>query len=125
MRLAVIETDAERINLAAVARRNGKLFRKKVFVDGYNLTVIEDDYEDERRKEPEPCYSLQKETKSKLLIRSEKCNGESNKFLCERFEVVDSYDDPQLSYNKIDVKATFFTYVGGFGKIFTRLIDRL
>lgn len=118
MRLALIETDDERNNLATMARRNTKLFQQKIFVDAYNLTVEDDDYQDEyERREPEPCYSVRKEPRSKLEIRSEKCNSESHKFLCEYVEVVDSYDDPSVGDTNVDVKATFFTYIGNFGKV--------
>lgn len=122
MRLAFIESDNERVNLAAMARKKSNLFKLKVFVDGYNLTVTENDYEDQRG-EPEPCYSIQKESKSKLEIYSERCNDKSYKFLCEHLEVVDSYDDPSHSDHLVDVKETFFTYMGDFGETFT--IDRL
>lgn len=116
MRLAFIETEDEKNYFASMARRNTKLFKKKVFVDSYNDTsvVVEDDYEYER-KTPQPCYSIQKDTKSKLAIHSESCNSESYKFLCEYVEVVAEYDDPPTS-DTLDVKATFFTYIGNFGE---------
>lgn len=119
MRLALIESDDERRNLAALVRRNPKLFQNKVFVDGINLNVTtEYDYDDEIR-EPQPCYSVQKKAKSKLEFRSEKCNGATNKFLCEQVEVVDSYIEPHQSDRAVDVKATFFTYIGNFGETFS------
>ncbi|XP_037037353.1 macrophage mannose receptor 1-like [Bradysia coprophila] len=117
MRMALIETDDELNNLAAMGRQNGKLFEDKVFVDGYNLTVAEydPDSDDSDGSENEPCYSMQKYRRGKLEIRHEKCNGKLNKFLCERTEIVDRYyEENRPGDDKIDVRATFFTYIGSF-----------
>lgn len=115
MRLAFIQTDGERDNLAALGR-NSKLFRRKVFVDGYNLTITEDSSYTEN--DGKTCYSIRKESIGKLETRSERCNDKAHKFLCEDVEVADdTYKDTNESDIFVDVKSTFFTYVDDFGKI--------
>ncbi len=115
MRLAFIETDKELNNLATIGR-NSILFQKKVFVDGFNLTITEH-IDPSESYEEKPCYSIRKEPIKKLEIRSEKCNSESNQFLCEVVEVADTSEDTDQSDTFVDVKSTFFSYIGDFGKI--------
>ncbi|KAG4076871.1 hypothetical protein HA402_008457 [Bradysia odoriphaga] len=113
MRMALIETDDELNNLIAMARRNSKIFDEKVFVDGYDLAVTESD---SNGTDTKPCYSIQKLRKGKLKIHSENCNYYSNKFLCEQTEIVDicDYEKNHASDDIVDVKATFFKYIGNF-----------
>lgn len=126
MRLAYIENDDERKIIGIIARKNSKLFQKKVFVDAYNSTKkSEYDYDYDRSTTSKSCYSIQRQTNSNLDIYSENCNSESNKFLCEYSEVVDKYDDPNLGDNTVDVKGTFFTYIGNFGKTFGEVQQKI
>lgn len=115
MRLAYFEAQAEIKNLTAIARKKNKLFISNVFIDGLNLTNNV-----ETPDATQPCYSVRKQPRNKLEIRTEECYGVSYKFLCEDIEVVDSYDDPFHRSDTVDVKATFFTDLGNFGE-FLRL----
>jgi len=106
MRLAYIESKAEINNLGAIAKHNPKLFARKIFIDGHDLT-------DAQSPPTEQCYSVQKYARSKLEIRLEECTGKTQKFLCEKFEVVDNYEDP-FPNNSLDVKETFLNYLGKY-----------
>ncbi len=113
MRMAFIETDAERANLAVMGRRSSKLFEYKVFVGGYNLTVTEDQ---NSNSDAMPCYSVQKGLRRKLEFRTEWCNENVNKFMCEDVVIADTYEDiHNQSGTLFDVKS-IFTYIGSFGK---------
>lgn len=112
MRIAFFETDGEVKNLGAIARIRTKLFSKKIFIDGKNLTG------DKPIEDAKSCYSVQKQLRSKLEIKTEECNGQSSKFLCEDIEVVDSYVDPIQSFDTVDVKETFFSSLGRYSEIY-------
>jgi len=112
MQLAYMQTREEVANLAAIAWTNPTSFDTRVFIDGDNLI-------DTTWQATRTCYSFQTYSRREPKIRSENCNKESLKFLCENMEVVDNYDDPFLnsdsaetSEDSVDVRAKYFTYLG-------------
>ncbi|KAG4076870.1 hypothetical protein HA402_008456 [Bradysia odoriphaga] len=111
MRMALIETDDELNQLAAMG--NGTLFEDRVLIDIHNLTLTDPDSDGSER---ESCYYMQKYRGGKVEIHSQKCNLELDRFLCEQTKIVDSYDSEKdrPSDDKFDVKEKFFTHIGNF-----------
>lgn len=110
MRLATIESKAEKDNLIAIAKKNPKLFENDIFIDGVNL--IEDQKKDS-------CFTFRKPSKQKTIIQQLHCDVVINKFLCESTEIVDEYeDDASLNETEtiIDVKAKFYSHFGDYGE---------
>jgi len=107
MQLAYMQTSEEIANLAAIAWTNPTSFDTRVFIDGDNL--IDTSWQATRT-----CFSFETNSRREPKIRSENCNEDSLKFLCEKMEVVDNYDDPFLDSAEtlLDVRATYFTYLG-------------
>lgn len=105
LRLASIDSEEELHNLDKIARKFPKLFKAKVYIDTKGLT---DD------QNPEGCWLLSRNDR-KLEVVPANCSDVEEKLLCEEVESVDNYDSSENE--RIDVKATFFSYIGEFGEI--------
>lgn len=108
MRLAFISSKAESKNLAAIALRHPKIFDYKVYIDGQDLT---------ENQNSESCLYFIKLPKSRMRIEKTSCSDETQKFLCEDVKLADAYEDTVISSDKLDVKATFLTYLGDYGEL--------
>lgn len=105
LRLASIDSEEELNNLDKIARKFPKLFKAKVFIDTKSLT------EDQN---PEGCWLLSRNDR-KLEVEPANCSDVEEKLLCEEVESVENYDSSENE--RIDVKATFFSYIGDYGKL--------
>lgn len=108
MKMASIETAAELRNLQRIALKNSVLFKNQIYLNGKKLTATQT---------PTSCLSFLKRPKEKLEIKVVDCNSEPKKFLCERVEVVDTYEDEfeVEAEDKVEVKKTFFNHLGDYG----------
>lgn len=109
MHLARVDSKEEMRTLAAIARNNKKLFGEDVHLDGSNLVTSDS---------VDTCFSVLKKGRGKLNVDTVLCDVTSHKFLCQDIEVVETFEEPPSSnYQEVlDVKATFFTYLGDYGE---------
>lgn len=113
MHLARVDSRDEMRALAAIARNNKKLFDEDVHLDGKNFVTSNN---------ADTCFSVLKKGKGKLNVDTVMCDVTSHKFLCEDVEVMETFVEPTYVTQQevLDVKATFFRYIGDYGEFLSR-----
>lgn len=110
--MAVVNTPEEMRNLAELANGHLKSFKDPIFIDGRQLGKSEDS----------KCLSITKRTKGRFEIKRVDCQTKRQKFMCEDLELTEKYvkvkasDKYRFVEDAIDVKASFFSYLGKFSE---------
>lgn len=108
MRLAILESEDEQENLVEIAKENPKLFNEEIFID--RIDSIE-------KQETDSCFTFEKSSGEKAILKNVDCRGSRRRFLCESVDV-DEFEN--ITENVTDkfaaVKAKFFSPFGDYGE---------